>query len=143
MAQQQKLTTFLWFKGQLAEEAAGFYVSVLPDARVVSSSPMATTFEVAGTRLVALNGNPGQGFTEAMSILIECEDQNEVDHLWSALTAGGGQPGRCGWLTDRYGVSWQVIPRRLTALMGNPAVVQAMMKMSKIDVAELERANRA
>jgi predicted 3-demethylubiquinone-9 3-methyltransferase (glyoxalase superfamily) len=143
MAQQQKLTTFLWFKGELAEEAARFYVSVLPDARVVSSSPMATTFEVAGTRLVALNGNPGQAFTEAMSILIECEDQNEVDRLWSALTAGGGQPGQCGWLKDRYGVSWQVIPRRLTALMGNPAVVQAMMKMSKIDVAELERANRA
>jgi predicted 3-demethylubiquinone-9 3-methyltransferase (glyoxalase superfamily) len=139
---QQKLTTFLWFQGQLAEEAARFYVSVLPDARVVDSSPMATTFEVAGTRLVALNGNPGEAFTEATSILIECEDQKEVDRLWSGLTAGGGQPGRCGWLKDRYGVSWQVIPRRLTELMGNPAVVQAMIKMSKIDVAELERANR-
>ncbi len=139
----QKLTTFLWFKGQAAEEAARFYVSVLPDARVIGTSPVATTFEVAGTRLVALNGNPGREFTEAMSILIECQDQKEVDRLWTGLTAGGGEPGRCGWLKDRFGVSWQVIPRRLTELMGNPAVVQAMMKMSKIDIAELERANRA
>jgi len=138
----QKVTTFLWFKGTLAEEAARFYVSVLPDARVLSSSPMATTFEIAGTRLVALNGNPGHDFTEAMSILIECEDQREVDRLWSRLTADGGEPGRCGWLKDRFGVSWQIIPRRLPELMGNPAVVQAMMKMSKIDIAELERAGR-
>jgi predicted 3-demethylubiquinone-9 3-methyltransferase (glyoxalase superfamily) len=140
---KQKLTTFLWFKGQAAEEAARFYVSVLPDARVLSAGPVATTFEVAGTRLVALNGNPGHDFTEAVSILIECEDQKEVDRLWAALTAGGGEPGRCGWLKDRYGVSWQVIPRRLTELMGNPGAVQAMMKMSKIDIAELERASRA
>jgi predicted 3-demethylubiquinone-9 3-methyltransferase (glyoxalase superfamily) len=139
---QQKLTTFLWFKGQLAEEAARFYAATLPDARVVSASPVATTFEVAGTRLVALNGNPGHPFTEATSILIECEDQAEVDRLWAALTSGGGEPGRCGWLKDRFGVSWQVIPRRLTELMGNPAVIQAMMKMSKIDIAGLERANR-
>lgn len=138
---KQKITTFLWFKGQIAEEAARFYVSVLPEARVVSSSPVATTFEVAGTRLVALNGNPGHAFTEATSILIECDDQNEVDRLWTALTAGG-EPGRCGWLKDRYGVSWQVIPRRLPELLGNPAAVQAMMKMSKIDIAELERASR-
>ena len=136
----QKVTTFLWFKGTLAEEAARFYVSVLPDARVLSSSPMATTFEVAGTRLVALNGNPGHDFTEATSILIECEDQSEVDRLWAGLTADGGQPGRCGWLKDRFGVSWQIIPRRLPELMGNPAVIGAMIKMSKIDIAELERA---
>jgi predicted 3-demethylubiquinone-9 3-methyltransferase (glyoxalase superfamily) len=140
---RQKITTFLWFSGQVAEEAARFYASVLPDARVLSSSPVATTFEVAGTRLVALNGNPGHEFTEAMSILIECEDQDEVDRLWTALTSGGGQPGRCGWLKDRFGVSWQIIPRRLTELMGNPAVVQAMMKMSKIDIAALERASHA
>src|SRR4051794_3340797 len=138
----QKVTTFLWFKGTLAEEAARFYVSVLPDARVLSSSPMATTFEVAGTRLVALNGNPGHDFPEATSILIECEDQPEVDRLWAGLTADGGQPGRCGWLKDRFGVSWQIIPRRLPELMGNPAVIQAMMKMSKIDIAALERAGR-
>jgi len=140
---KQKLTTFLWFKGQAAEEAARFYAATLPDARVVSTSPVATTFEVAGTRLVALNGNPGYAFTEATSILIECEDQQEVDRLWAGLTAGGGEPGQCGWLKDRFGVSWQVIPRRLTELMGNPAVVQAMMKMTKIDIAGLERANRA
>ncbi len=140
--QTQKITTFLWFEGQVAEQAARFYVSLLPDARVLSSSPMATTFEVAGTRLVALNGNPGHRFTEAMSILIECDDQAEVDRLWDGLTAGGGEPGRCGWLKDCFGVSWQVIPRRLAELMGNPAVVQAMIKMSKIDIAALERANR-
>jgi predicted 3-demethylubiquinone-9 3-methyltransferase (glyoxalase superfamily) len=139
---KQKLTTFLWFKGQEAEEAARFYVSVLPDARIIDASPMATTFEVAGTRLVALNGNPGHDFTEATSILIECEDQKEVDRLWTGLTSGGGEPGQCGWLKDRFGVSWQVIPRRLMELMGNPAVVQAMMKMSKIDIAGLERAAR-
>jgi len=137
---KQKVTTFLWFKGRLAEEAANFYVSVLPDARVLESSPMATAFEVAGTRIVALNGNPAEEFTDAMSLLIECDDQNEVDRLWAGLTGGGGTPGRCGWLKDRFGVSWQIIPRRLTELMGNPAVVQAMMKMSKIDIAELERA---
>ncbi len=140
---QQKITTFLWFKGQVAEEAARFYVSLLPDARVLSTSPVATTFEVAGTRLVALNGNPGYAFTEAISILIECDTQREVDDLWSGLSGGGGQPGRCGWLKDRYGVSWQVIPRRLTQLMDNPAAVQAMMTMSKIDIATLERAARA
>jgi predicted 3-demethylubiquinone-9 3-methyltransferase (glyoxalase superfamily) len=136
----QKVTTFLWFPGQLAEEAARFYAEVLPEARVLDSSPMATNFEVAGTRFVALNGNPGQPFTEAMSILIECEDQAEVDRLWAGLTASGGQPGQCGWLKDRFGVSWQVIPRRLFELMGNPAVVKAMMKMSKIDIAALESA---
>jgi predicted 3-demethylubiquinone-9 3-methyltransferase (glyoxalase superfamily) len=139
----QKITTFLWFKGQLAEEAARFYVSVFPSARLLDASPMGATFEIAGTRLVALNGNPGSEFTDAMSIFVACEDQAEVDHLWTALTAAGGEPGHCGWLKDRYGVSWQVIPRRLTELMGNPKVVQAMMKMSKIDIAALERANRS
>jgi predicted 3-demethylubiquinone-9 3-methyltransferase (glyoxalase superfamily) len=139
--QTQKITTFLWFKGQQAEEAARFYVSLLPGSKIVSTSPMATTFELGGTRLVALNGNPSAEFTDAMSIYIDCEDQAEVDRLWAALTEKG-TPSRCGWLKDRFGVSWQVIPRRLPELMGNPRVVEAMMKMVKIDIATLERANR-
>jgi len=140
--QGPKVVTFLWFSGQQAEEAARFYVSLLPDSRVLDSSPMATTFELSGTRFVALNDNPAQNFTEAASLYIDCEDQAEVDRLWAALTAAGGQPGRCGWLKDRFGVSWQVIPRRLPALLGKPKVLQAMLAMSKIDVAELERAAR-
>src|SRR5881394_1968641 len=140
--QTPKVVTFLWFHGQQAEEAARFYVSLLPGSRVLESSPMATTFELAGTRLVALNGNPEQNFTEAASLYIDCEDQAEVDRLWGLLTASGGQPGQCGWLKDRFGVSWQVIPRRLSELLGKPRVMQAMLAMSKIDVAALERAAR-
>lgn len=138
----QKITPFLWFREQQAETAARFYVELVPNSRIVSASPMATTFELGGLRFVALNGNPGHAFTEAVSLHIECEDQAEIDRLWKTLTANGGEPGRCGWCKDRFGVSWQVIPKRLPELLGNPRVIEAMLQMSKMDLAALERANQ-
>lgn len=138
---EQKITTFLWFDQQ-AEEAAKFYVSVfLGDSKVISTNPMGATFELAGQRYMALNGGPSRKFNEAISLFVSCEDQAEVDRLWDALIAGGGSPSQCGWLKDKYGLSWQVIPRRLMELMGDPRVVQAMLGMQRIVVAELERAH--
>jgi len=152
------ITPCLWFDGK-AEEAAEFYVSVFPDSRVdkvdrsaaeTPSGPkgMVLTVELtlSGQPFVGLNGGPDFQFNEAISFMVDCADQAEVDHYWEALTAGGGQPGPCGWLKDRFGVSWQVIPRRLNELVGGPdaaaaeRAMKAMLEMSKIDVAELERA---
>ncbi len=153
-----KITPNLWFDGN-AEEAARFYVSLLPDSRIdnVWKSPadnpstpagavLLVDFTVAGQRFTAINGGPQFAFTEAVSFLIDCEDQAEVDRLWDALTAGGGEPGQCGWLKDRFGMSWQVVPRELGELLGSPEreaagrAMEAMLRMSKIDVAELRRA---
>jgi predicted 3-demethylubiquinone-9 3-methyltransferase (glyoxalase superfamily) len=144
----QKITPFLWFDGQ-AEEAMRFYVSVFRDARVmgVHAGPdgkvMAATFEIEGMTFTALNGNRQHAFTPATSFLVSCKTQDEVDTLWARLTAGGGEPGQCGWLKDKYGVSWQVIPTALGELMGKDRsgrVVQAMLKMKKIEIAKLEQA---
>jgi predicted 3-demethylubiquinone-9 3-methyltransferase (glyoxalase superfamily) len=153
----QKVTPFLWFDRQ-AEEAARFYVSLLPDSRIdrVVRSPadtpsgpagMALTveFTLSGVRFVALNGGPQYRFTEAVSFNIACQDQAEVDRLWSALSEGGSE-GRCGWLKDRWGLSWQIVPTRLHELLSDkdPArarrAMQAMLGMSKLNIAELERA---
>ncbi len=153
-----KISPCLWFDGQ-AEEAARFYTSIFPDSRITSveRSPGATpsgpagmvlsvNFELAGRSFIALNGGPEFKFNEAVSLSIDCEDQAEVDRLWEALLAGGGEESVCGWLRDRYGLSWQVIPRRLPELLGSPnregaaRALEAMLKMVKIDVAELERA---
>ena len=153
----RKLTPFLSFDGQ-AEEAARFYVSLLPDSRIeqVTRSPMDTPGGVAGTVLlveftlagspfIALN-TPGFSFTEAVSFLIACADQTETDRLWAALTADGGSEVACGWLKDRWGVFWQVTPTRLMELIKDPdrerarRAMEAMMTMTKIDIAELERA---
>ena len=152
------ITPCLWFDGK-AEEAAEFYVSVFPDSRVdkvdrsaaeTPSGPkgmvLTVEFTLSGQPFVGLNGGPDFQFNEAISFMVDCADQAEVDHYWEALTAGGGQPGPCGWLKDRFGVSWQVIPRRLNELVGGPdaaaaeRAMTAMLEMSKIDVAELERA---
>ncbi|HKT01456.1 MAG TPA: VOC family protein [Rugosimonospora sp.] len=151
----QKITTFLWFTDQ-AEEAARFYTSLFADSRVLSvhrapaggppepGSVMTVTFELAGQRFIALNGGPEFSFTEAISLYVDCADQAEVDELWAKLTADGGQAGPCGWLKDRYGVSWQIIPTRLTELLASPDPVRAertmkaMMQMSKIDIQALE-----
>jgi predicted 3-demethylubiquinone-9 3-methyltransferase (glyoxalase superfamily) len=109
---------------------------------------MTVSFRLEGQQFTALNGGPAFGFTEAISLYVDCEDQEEVDDLWSKLT-DGGEESMCGWLKDRYGLSWQIIPRQLIELMGDPdpaksqAVVQAMLKMQKIDVAELRRAHEA
>ncbi len=156
-----KITPCLWFDGK-AEEAAEFYVSLLPDSHVdkVWRSPAETPsgpagmvltveFTLGGTPFTGLNGGPDFTFNEAISFIIDCEDQAEVDRLWETLTADGGEPGPCGWLKDRFGVSWQIVPRRLNELMGDPdperarRAMEAMLKMGKIEVDELERAAAA
>lgn len=143
----QKITPFLWFEKD-AEKAAGFYVSLFPGSRVLQSNPMLTTFELAGVQFMALNGGPQYRLSDAFSMFISCEDQQEVDTLWDALLSGGGKPTMCGWLKDRFGVSWQVVPKAFMTLSSDPnpakarAVMQAMMKMVKFDVAALEKAHR-
>ena len=153
----QKVTPFLSFDGQ-AEEAARFYVSLLPDSRIdrVTRSPIDTEagtagtvliveFTLAGTQFIALN-TPGFSFTEAVSFLISCADQAETDRLWAALTADGGSEVACGWLKDRWGVSWQVTPTRLMELVTGPdrdraaRALASIGNMGKINIAEVERA---
>ncbi len=156
MNAEQKVTTFLWFDGK-AEEAAHYYASVFDDARVLDpvrtpeeiasgQPPMLVTFEISGQRFIALNGGPQFHFTEAISLFVSCEDQAEVDRYWNRLTDGGA-PSQCGWLKDKYGLSWQIIPKALMELMNDPdpaksgRVMQAMLGMTKIDVAALRAAH--
>jgi predicted 3-demethylubiquinone-9 3-methyltransferase (glyoxalase superfamily) len=152
----QKITPFLWFDDQ-AEEAARFYVSLFEDseitdvARYPEGAPgepgavMTVNFRIAGREFTALNGGPQFRFTEAVSLYVHCEDQDEVDRFWSQLTEGG-EESQCGWLKDRYGLSWQIVPGRLGELLGDPdparaqAAMQAMLQMSKIDIKVLEDA---
>ena len=153
-----KITPCLWFDGN-AEEAAGLYVSLLPDSRVdsVARSPadnpstpagavLVVDFTLAGQPFRAINGGPQFSFTEAVSFVIDCEDQAEVDRLWNALLEGGGSPGQCGWLKDRYGMSWQIVPRQLGEMLGDPdaekarRAMEAMLRMSKIEVAAMRAA---
>jgi predicted 3-demethylubiquinone-9 3-methyltransferase (glyoxalase superfamily) len=155
-----KITPNLWFNTD-AEEAARFYVSLLPDSHVdavnraaadnpsgPAGSVVTVDFTLAGQRFTGINGGPQYPFTEAVSFAIECDDQAEVDRLWAALTANGGEPGRCGWLRDRFGLSWQVIPKALGELMGSSdpdgsrRAMEALLGMSKIDVEGLRRAYR-
>jgi predicted 3-demethylubiquinone-9 3-methyltransferase (glyoxalase superfamily) len=154
----QKITPFLWFDSN-AEEAATFYVSIFKDSRVTSvqrhgdagpgakGSVMSLEFQLEGQQFIALNGGPQFKFTPAISLFISCEAQEEVDALWERLLVGGA-PQRCGWLQDRFGLSWQIIPAALGRLMADPdpvksaRVMQAMMKMVKIDVSELKRAHQ-
>jgi predicted 3-demethylubiquinone-9 3-methyltransferase (glyoxalase superfamily) len=140
----QTITPFLWFKAPL-EEVVAFYRSIFDDFHEVSTSPQTATFEIAGQRVMALSG-ARQDFSEAFSLFIECKDQEEVDRYWAQLTAGGGQESQCGWLKDRYGLSWQVVPKALMEYLSDPdrekagRVQQALLKMQKIDVSELDRA---
>ena len=148
----KKLTPFLWFDDQ-AEEAMRFYVSVFKNARVLRVSPgpggkaMSVTFEVEGQEITGFNAGPQFKFTEAISFFVNCADQAEVDDLWAKLSEGG-EAGRCGWVKDRFGLWWQVIPTALGRLMGDPdpakakRVADAMLTMQKIDVATLERASK-
>jgi predicted 3-demethylubiquinone-9 3-methyltransferase (glyoxalase superfamily) len=147
----------LWFDTQ-AEEAAAFYVSIFPGSKITDvtrygpSGPglegtvMTVDFELAGQRHTAINGGPQFPFTEAISLLVECADQAEVDRYWDALLAGGGQPVQCGWLKDRYGLSWQVSPVGMNELLTDPdparaeRAMQAMLQMVKLDLGELQRA---
>ena len=153
-----KIVPCLWFDGD-AEAATAFYVSLLPDSRVtaVNRSPVDTPsgpagsiltvqFVLAGHDYVALNGGPNFRFTEAVSFMVMTEDQAETDRLWDALIADGGSENACGWLKDRWGLSWQITPRRLMDLTTDPdparaaAAMQSMMTMRKIDIAALDRA---
>ncbi len=154
----EPLTTCLWFDTQ-AEEAAQFYTSVFKDARMDRVSRygeagprpagmvMTAEFELNGQKFLALNGGPEFTFSEAISFQIPCADQDEVDYYWDRLTADGGQPGPCGWLKDRFGLSWQVVPTVLASLLSDPdpekatRANQAMLSMGKLDIAGLERAH--
>ena len=106
----QKITPFLWFNNQ-AQEAADFYCSIFNDSKVISANPMMVTFQIEGQKFFALNGGPMFKFTEAISLYVNCETQEEVDTLWDKLISNGGQESQCGWLKDKYGLSWQIIPK--------------------------------
>ena|ERR1041384_7564450 len=152
----QKITPFLWFDTQ-AEDAANFYVSIFPDSTIANvthlgddvpgpkGKVMTVTFRLAGQQFIALNGGPEFPFTEAISLHVNCETQDEVDYYWDRLTDGGSEV-QCGWLKDKFGVSWQIVPTVLGELMGDPdaekagRVAQAMLKMIKLDIAELQAA---
>jgi predicted 3-demethylubiquinone-9 3-methyltransferase (glyoxalase superfamily) len=152
----QKITPFLWFDDN-AEEAMQFYVSIFKNSKVgrvsrygdagpgKKGTVMSATFELEGQEFHALNGGPKYHFTPAISLFVSCETQDEVDELWSKLSDGGA-PHQCGWVTDRFGLSWQIIPKALGQFLGDPdpgraqRAMQAMLKMTKIDVAELKRA---
>jgi len=150
----QKITPFLWFDDQ-AEQAMRFYVSIFKSSKVleVTSGPdgktMGVRFELEGQEFIGLNAGPEFKFTEAISFYVNCKDQAEVDDLWAKLSAGAGEESSCGWVKDRFGLWWQVIPEALPRLMGDKdtvkakRVVDAMLKMKKIDVAELEGAYAA
>ena len=153
---QKKITTFLTYDGQ-AEEAMNLYTSVFPNSKITSTrrygdagpgepgSLMTGTFELDGQEFMALNGGSSFTFGQGISLFVNCETQDEVDDLWERLSEGGEQ-GPCGWLTDKFGVSWQIIPRQLGELLGDEdtekanRVMNAMLKMTKIEIAELERA---
>lgn len=152
----QKITPFLWFNGN-AEEAVNFYVSIFKHSAVVSLSRygdagpgpkgtvMSATFQLEGQKFYALNGGPEYAFTPAISLFVDCETQQEVDELWAKLTQGG-EPGRCGWLKDKFGLSWQIIPTALGKLLSDKdpkkagRVMRAMLQMGKIDIQGLQQA---
>ena len=151
------ITPCLWFDRE-AEEAATFYLSVFRTGKIIETSyygenspmpagtPLVVTFELNGARFQALNGGPHFKFNEAISLSVDCKNQDEVDYFWDRLTADGGQPSQCGWLKDKYGVSWQVAPARVIELLKDPdagraqRAMQALMTMAKIDIAKVEAA---
>lgn len=148
-----KISPFLWFNTE-AEEAATLYTRLFPNSRIVdvqrqdpAGPAFVVVFELDGARVSALNGGPLHAtFTEAISFQVDCDDQAEVDRYWDALTADGGEPGNCGWLKDRYGLSWQIVPTALPKLLADPdreaaaRVMTAMLAMNKIEIAALEAA---
>jgi predicted 3-demethylubiquinone-9 3-methyltransferase (glyoxalase superfamily) len=152
-----KITPFLWFNNN-AEEAVNFYTSIFKNSKILDMSRygegapmpagtvMSATFELEGQQFMALNGGPEYRFTEAISLYVDCKTQAEVDELWAKLTADGGEEGPCGWLKDKFGLSWQIIPSALGELLGDPnpaksqSVMQAMFQMKKLDIAKLQQA---
>lgn len=151
----QKITTFLWFDNN-AEEAANFYCSVFKNSKIVGiarygdsgpgpkGSVMTIEFELDGQRFTALNGGPQFKFTEAISLVVNCETQEEVDYYWEKLSGGGGQEVECGWVKDKYGLSWQIVPNVVMELLKDPQktdkVMQVVMKTKKFDIAEVKKA---
>jgi predicted 3-demethylubiquinone-9 3-methyltransferase (glyoxalase superfamily) len=156
MSNKQKITTFLWYDKD-AEEAVRFYLSIFKGGKILSETRwgdggpvpkgtlMTSKFQLGGQEFIALNGGPLYHFTEAISLFVDCETQREVDELWEKLSAGG-EPGRCGWLKDKYGLSWQIMPTVLLPMMTDKdaakskRVVEAMLKMDKLDIATLKHA---
>jgi predicted 3-demethylubiquinone-9 3-methyltransferase (glyoxalase superfamily) len=148
-----RITPFLWFDSN-AEEAVDFYLTVFKNSRRMeelripdeASGPkgkvLTIAFELDGQRFTALNGGPMFKFTEAISFTVRCDTQQEIDEYWSKLTSGGGSESQCGWLKDKFGLSWQIVPAQLGELLKPPKAMQAMMQMKKLDIAELERAGR-
>jgi predicted 3-demethylubiquinone-9 3-methyltransferase (glyoxalase superfamily) len=154
--QGSRITTFLWYNTN-AEEAVAFYLGVFPNSRrtdellapiegqglaIPKGKPLTISFELDGRRFTAMNGGPGVAFNEAISLVVNCKDQAEIDFYWAALTADGGSEIQCGWLKDKYGLRWQVVPVNIGALVSPPKAMQAMMKMKKLVIAELERAGK-
>jgi predicted 3-demethylubiquinone-9 3-methyltransferase (glyoxalase superfamily) len=152
----QRITPFLWFDTE-AEEAANYYVSIFPNSRVVGTtryskevsavsgrpegSVMTVAFELDGQSITALNGGPTFKFNEAVSLVVHCHDQAEIDHFWEKLSAGGDPRAQaCGWLKDKYGLSWQVIPENIEELVQNPGSVAALMHMTRLDIAAMKAA---
>lgn len=135
----------LWFDGK-AKEAAEFYCSVFKNSKITVDTPMVVNFELNGQKFMGLNGSPHFTFNEAVSFVIDCADQAEVDYYWNTLTADGGQESMCGWVKDKYGLSWQVVPVALGEMMSagdakkGGAMMQALMKMKKLDIAALKAA---
>ena len=157
MSSTQKITTYLWFDNN-AEEAMNFYTSIFKNSKLLDvarygeagpgpkGTIMAGTFQLEGQQFMALNGGPRFKFTEAISLFVNCETQEEIDDLWKKLTADGGEPSRCGWLKDKFGLSWQITPSVLLKMLSDkdPAkskrVMEAMLQMSKIDIKKLNEA---
>jgi len=147
----KKITPFLWFDTE-AEEAMNLYVSIFKNSKVLGVTPgpngraMSVNFELEGQEFIGLNAGPQFKFNEAISLLVSCNSQAEVDTLWEKLTADGGEEGNCGWLKDKYGMSWQIIPRALGEMLGDPdpekagRAMQAMLKMNRIDIQGLKQA---
>jgi predicted 3-demethylubiquinone-9 3-methyltransferase (glyoxalase superfamily) len=133
----------LWYDNK-AKEAADYYCGIFKDSKIISENPMVVIFELNGQKFMGLNGGPDFNFTEAVSFVIECDTQEDIDHYWNSLTANGGQESMCGWLKDKYGMSWQVLPGMLGELMSNPEsgerVMQVVLKSKKLVIADLQNA---
>ena len=148
-----RLTPFLWFDSN-AEEAVEFYLSIFKNSRRLDELPnipnspspkarvLTVTFELDGQRITAMNGGPGHPLTDAFSLVVRCDSQQEIDDYWAKLTKGGSEV-QCGWLKDKFGLSWQVVPANIFELVKHPKAMQALMQMVKLDIAELERAARS
>lgn len=133
----------LWFDGN-AKAAAEFYCSIFKNSKIVDDTPMVVTFELNGYKVMGLNGGPHFKFNEAVSLVVNCKDQEEIDYYWEKLTADGGQESMCGWLKDKFGFSWQIVPESIARIMTNPEngqrAMAALLKMRKLDIAMLENA---